>query len=86
MFQVDISLNLEELREEIHFLKHTLSIRKTMSALSCHFDAVTNKKKDKRNTGPLEQYSDSVKLLLDWVNAVCAFYNKKVGFFVFVFT
>ncbi|XP_073904825.1 abnormal spindle-like microcephaly-associated protein isoform X1 [Castor canadensis] len=85
-FQVDISLNLEELREEIHFLKHTLSIRKTMSALSCHFDAVTNKKKDKRNTGPLEQYSDSVKLLLDWVNAVCAFYNKKVENFTVSFS
>lgn len=87
MFQVDISLNLDQLKEEIDFLKHTQSLKKTTSALSCHSDAIINKEKDKRNSGSFERYSESIKLLMDWVNAVCAFYNKKVSFFVlFCFT
>ncbi|XP_047377735.1 abnormal spindle-like microcephaly-associated protein isoform X2 [Sciurus carolinensis] len=85
-FQVDISLNLELLKEEIHFLKYTHSIKKSMSTVLCHSDAVINKKKDKRNSGLFEQYSENVKLLMDWVNAVCAFYNKKVENFTVSFS
>lgn len=84
VFQVDISINLDQLKEEIDFLKHTQSMKKTMSARSCHSDAIIHKKKDKRNSGSFEQYSESIKLLMEWVNAVCAFYNKKVSFFVSV--
>eukprot|EP00070_Physeter_catodon_P023738 XP_023986460.1 abnormal spindle-like microcephaly-associated protein isoform X2 [Physeter catodon] len=84
-FQVDISLNLDQLKEEIDFLKHTQSMKKTMSALSCHSDAVISKK-DKRHSGHFEQYSESVKLLMDWVNAVCDFYNKKVENFTVSFS
>lgn len=83
---MDISLNLDQLKEEIAFLKHTKSIKKTISLLSCHSDALINKKKGKRDSGSFEQYSENIKLLMDWVNAVCAFYNKKVSFFVFVLT
>ncbi|XP_026977949.1 abnormal spindle-like microcephaly-associated protein isoform X6 [Sagmatias obliquidens] len=85
-FQVDISLNLDQLKEEIDFLKHTQSMKRTMSALSCHSDAVISKKKDKRHSGHFEQYSESVKLLMDWVNAVCDFYNKKVENFTVSFS
>uniref|UniRef100_A0A287CTE6 Assembly factor for spindle microtubules n=1 Tax=Ictidomys tridecemlineatus TaxID=43179 RepID=A0A287CTE6_ICTTR len=85
-FQVDISLNLEQLKEEIHFLKYTHSIKKSLSAVSCRSDAIINKKKDKRNSGFFEQYSENVKLLMDWVNAVCAFYNKKVENFTVSFS
>ncbi|XP_012505908.1 PREDICTED: abnormal spindle-like microcephaly-associated protein isoform X1 [Propithecus coquereli] len=85
-FQVDIFLNLDQLKEEIDFLKHTQSIKKTMSALSCHSDVVINKKKDKRTSGSFEQYSENIKLLMDWVNAVCAFYNKKVENFTVSFS
>ncbi|XP_027976135.1 abnormal spindle-like microcephaly-associated protein isoform X3 [Eumetopias jubatus] len=85
-FQVDISLNLDQLKEEIDFLKHTQSMKKTMSARSCHSDAIINKKKDKRNSGSFEQYSESIKLLMEWVNAVCAFYNKKVENFTVSFS
>uniref|UniRef100_A0A8C5W6Z5 Assembly factor for spindle microtubules n=1 Tax=Microcebus murinus TaxID=30608 RepID=A0A8C5W6Z5_MICMU len=84
-FQVDISLNLDQLKKEIDFLKHTQSIKKTMSALSCHSDVI-NKKKDKRTSGSFEQYSENIKLLMDWVNAVCAFYNKKVENFTVSFS
>uniref|UniRef100_A0A8C8YJT8 Assembly factor for spindle microtubules n=1 Tax=Prolemur simus TaxID=1328070 RepID=A0A8C8YJT8_PROSS len=85
-FQVDISLNLDQLKEEIDFLKHTQSRKKAMSALSCHSDTVINKKKDKRTSGSFEQYSENIKLLMDWVNAVCAFYNKKVENFTVSFS
>ncbi|XP_041599867.1 abnormal spindle-like microcephaly-associated protein isoform X4 [Vulpes lagopus] len=84
-FQVDISLNLDQLKEEIDFLKHTQSMKK-MSAQSCHSDVITNKKKDNRNSGSFEQYSESIKLLMEWVNAVCAFYNKKVENFTVSFS
>ncbi|XP_077013425.1 abnormal spindle-like microcephaly-associated protein isoform X2 [Tamandua tetradactyla] len=82
-FQVNISLNLDQLKEEIDFLKHTQNMKK-MSALSCH--SVINKIKDKRNSASFEQYRESVKLLMDWVNAVCAFYNKKVENFTVSFS
>ncbi|XP_023059161.2 abnormal spindle-like microcephaly-associated protein isoform X2 [Piliocolobus tephrosceles] len=85
-FQVDISLNLDQLKEEIAFLKHTQSIKKTISLLSCHSDALINKKKGKRDSGSFEQYSENIKLLMDWVNAVCAFYNKKVENFTVSFS
>ncbi|XP_055242941.1 abnormal spindle-like microcephaly-associated protein homolog isoform X4 [Gorilla gorilla gorilla] len=85
-FQVDISLNLDQLKEEIAFLKHTKSIKKTISLLSCHSDDLINKKKGKRDSGSFEQYSENIKLLMDWVNAVCAFYNKKVENFTVSFS
>ncbi|CAO2637108.1 Abnormal spindle-like microcephaly-associated protein homolog [Lemmus lemmus] len=85
-FQVDISLNLDELREEIDFLRHTYNIKKAMSALSCHSQAVTNKQKDRRNSGSFEHCGDRVRLLMDWVNAVCAFYNKQVENFTVSFS
>ncbi|XP_063667190.1 abnormal spindle-like microcephaly-associated protein homolog isoform X3 [Pan troglodytes] len=85
-FQVDISLNLDQLKEEIAFLKHTKSIKKTISLLSCHSDDLINKKKGKRDCGSFEQYSENIKLLMDWVNAVCAFYNKKVENFTVSFS
>lgn len=68
---MDISLNLDQLKEEIDFLKKTQSMKKTMSALLCRLDAVISKKEMKGIAVPFEQYSESVKLLMDWVNAVC---------------
>lgn len=85
-FQVDISLNLNQLKEEIDFLKHTHNIKTAMSALICSSPAVTKKQKDRRFSGNFEHYGDSVKLLMDWVNAVCAFYNKKVENFTVSFS
>lgn len=83
---MDISLNLDQLREEIDFLRHTYNIKRAVSALSCHSKAVTNKQKDRRSSGSVEHYVDSVRLLMDWVNAVCAFYNKQVSLSAFVLT
>ncbi|ERE74295.1 coagulation factor XIII B chain-like protein [Cricetulus griseus] len=85
-FQVNISLNLDQLKEEIDFLKCTHKIKRAMSDISCHSRAGADKQKDKRNSGPFEHYGDSVKLLMDWVNAVCAFYDKQVENFTVSFS
>ncbi|XP_075384796.1 abnormal spindle-like microcephaly-associated protein isoform X2 [Tenrec ecaudatus] len=85
-FQVEISLNLDQLKEEIDFLKQTHRIKKAMSALSSRSDTVPNRTKDERSSRSLEQYSESIKLLMDWVNAVCAFYHKKVENFTVSFS
>lgn len=83
MFQVDISLNLDELKEEIEFLHH-LRVNRTGSALSRRSEAVISKETDTRQSGPFERCSESIALLMEWVNAVCAFYNQKVHFLVFL--
>ncbi|XP_060220381.1 abnormal spindle-like microcephaly-associated protein [Meriones unguiculatus] len=85
-FQVDISLNLDQLKEEIDFLKRTRSVKAAIAALTSHSQAVANKQKDKRNSGSFEHYGNNVKLLMDWVNAVCAFYNIKVENFTVSFS
>ncbi|XP_052056737.1 abnormal spindle-like microcephaly-associated protein [Apodemus sylvaticus] len=85
-FQVDISLNLNQLKDEINFLRQTHSIKRAMSALTCPSQAITSKPKDKRISGNFEHYGHSVKLLMDWVNAVCAFYNQKVENFTVSFS
>ncbi|KAM7050214.1 abnormal spindle-like microcephaly-associated protein [Molossus nigricans] len=83
-FQVDISVNLDELKEEINFLKRTWKT-KAASAFSRHSDAVLSKKTDTRQGGPSE-HSESIRLLMEWVNAVCAFYHKQVENFTVSFS
>nr|KAF6399570.1 assembly factor for spindle microtubules [Molossus molossus] len=83
-FQVDISVNLDELKEEINFLKRTWKT-KAASAFSRHSDAVLSKKTDTRQGGPCE-HSESIRLLMEWVNAVCAFYHKQVENFTVSFS
>ncbi|XP_004685542.1 PREDICTED: abnormal spindle-like microcephaly-associated protein isoform X2 [Condylura cristata] len=85
-FQVDISLNLDQLKEEIAFLKHTQNMKKAMSVISCCSEVVINNKRDRRNSCSFEQCGENIKLLMDWVNAVCAFYNKKVENFTVSFS
>ncbi|KAM6217298.1 abnormal spindle-like microcephaly-associated protein [Rhynchocyon petersi] len=85
-FQVDVCLNLDQLKEEIEFLKQTRSIKTAISALSHHSESAINKKEDRRTDGSVEQYNENIKLLMDWVNAVCAFYSKKVENFTVSFS
>uniref|UniRef100_A0A8C3IZF6 Calponin-homology (CH) domain-containing protein n=1 Tax=Chrysemys picta bellii TaxID=8478 RepID=A0A8C3IZF6_CHRPI len=81
-FQVDISLNVEQLEEEISFLKNTHNIKTKMATLvSCSNQSKVRKTS---STYSSESYSENVKLLMDWVNAVCGFYNTKVSSPVFL--
>ncbi|XP_074207690.1 abnormal spindle-like microcephaly-associated protein isoform X1 [Camelus bactrianus] len=85
-FQVNISLNVDQLKEEIDFLKHTQTMKRAVSALPGCSDGHVNQEKDRRRSAYLEQHSESTKLLMDWVNAVCDFYNKKVENFTVSFS
>ncbi|KAF6073098.1 assembly factor for spindle microtubules [Phyllostomus discolor] len=85
-FQVDISLNLHQLREEIDFLRHTWRLKKTASTLSSRQDATRGAQADPRPCGPPAPQSERVGLLLEWVNAVCAFYRKSVENFTVSFS
>ncbi|XP_074923952.1 abnormal spindle-like microcephaly-associated protein isoform X1 [Chelonoidis abingdonii] len=83
-FQVDVSLNVEQLEEEISFLKNTHNIKTKMATLvSCSNQSKVRKTS---NTYSSESYSKNVKLLMDWVNAVCGFYNTKVENFTVSFS
>uniref|UniRef100_A0A5F8G7C0 Assembly factor for spindle microtubules n=1 Tax=Monodelphis domestica TaxID=13616 RepID=A0A5F8G7C0_MONDO len=85
-FQVDILLNLDQLKEEIVFLKHSLNIKRKMTALSSYPNGLTYVKKRMRSSFSLEHHNENVKLLMDWVNAVCAFYSNKVENFTVSFS
>ncbi|KAM9130435.1 abnormal spindle-like microcephaly-associated protein isoform 2-T2 [Pangshura tecta] len=83
-FQVDVFLNVEQLEEEISFLKNTHNIKTKMATLvSC-----SNQSKARKTsiTYSSESYSENVQLLMDWVNAVCGFYNTKVENFTVSFS
>ncbi|XP_027681907.2 abnormal spindle-like microcephaly-associated protein isoform X1 [Chelonia mydas] len=82
-FQVDVSLNVKQLEEEISFLKNTHNIKTQMATLvSCSYQS----KVRNSSTYSSESYSKNVKLLMDWVNAVCGFYNIKVENFTVSFS
>ncbi|XP_028918990.1 abnormal spindle-like microcephaly-associated protein, partial [Ornithorhynchus anatinus] len=85
-FQVEISLNVKEITEEIEFLKRAWNMKKKMAALSSHIDVPDNIKRHSRSSFSAEQYSENVKLLMTWVNAVCAFYGIKVENFTVSFS
>lgn len=80
---MDISLNLDELKEEIDFLKRTWRVKKSIPAHSRRADAVVGKKTDPGPSGSSEQRPESVRLLLEWARAVCAFYGIQVRACVF---
>ncbi|XP_043376157.1 abnormal spindle-like microcephaly-associated protein isoform X2 [Dermochelys coriacea] len=83
-FQVDVSLNMKQLEEEISFLKNTHNIKTQMATLvSCSYQSKVRKNS---STYSSEGYSENVKLLMDWVNAVCGFYNIKVENFTVSFS
>ncbi|XP_036210469.1 abnormal spindle-like microcephaly-associated protein isoform X2 [Myotis myotis] len=85
-FQVDISLNLDELKEEIGFLKRTWRVKRSTPARSRPADAVPSEKTDPRPSGSSEQRPESIRLLMEWVQAVCAFYSLKVENFTVSFS
>ncbi|EPQ19444.1 Abnormal spindle-like microcephaly-associated protein like protein [Myotis brandtii] len=85
-FQVDISLNLDELKEEIDFLKRTWRVKRSTPARSRPADAVLSEKTDTRPSDSSEQRPESIRLLMEWVQAVCAFYSVKVENFTVSFS
>ncbi|XP_074076994.1 abnormal spindle-like microcephaly-associated protein [Macrotis lagotis] len=85
-FQVNILLNLDQLKEEIVFLKRSLNLKRKINALSSYNNDLTCVKKNRRSSFSLEHHSENIKLLMDWVNAVCAFYSNRVENFTVSFS
>ncbi|NXE12287.1 ASPM protein, partial [Lophotis ruficrista] len=82
-FQVDIFLSVEQLKEEIEFLRNTHKRKTKLSALKTSPNCCRVQEANSSNSSP---YSENVKLLMDWVNAVCGFYNIQVENFTVCFS
>ncbi|NWT18245.1 ASPM protein, partial [Vireo altiloquus] len=83
-FQVDVFLNVEQLKEEIEFLKNTHKRKAQLGAIKT-FTTGFRVQEDSSNFSS-QSYSENVKLLMAWVNAVCGFYNIKVENFTVCFS
>lgn len=76
---MEVSLDRDQLKEEIDFLKNMHVTKVKSAALESRF---ANKvRKDSSNFYSSESCSENVKMLMDWVNTVCGFYNVKVKTF-----
>ncbi|XP_054688942.1 abnormal spindle-like microcephaly-associated protein isoform X2 [Grus americana] len=84
-FQVDVFLNVEQLKEEIEFLKNAHKRKTQWSALKTFPHGCRVQEDNSSNSLP-QHYSENVKLLMAWVNAVCEFYNIKVENFTVCFS
>ncbi|XP_067086593.1 abnormal spindle-like microcephaly-associated protein [Osmerus mordax] len=74
-FQVEVLLDEEKLTEEIGFLKRAWSVKQKLASLKA--DKVVEQTVSKAGS-PFKHSSLKITLLMDWVNAVCDFYNLKV--------
>ncbi|XP_072199461.1 abnormal spindle-like microcephaly-associated protein [Excalfactoria chinensis] len=84
-FQVDILLNVEQLKEEIKFLKNAHKIKMQLGALKL-FSSCCRIREDNCSSPSPQSHGENVKLLMAWVNAVCGFYNIKVENFTVCFS
>ncbi|NXM50284.1 ASPM protein, partial [Gymnorhina tibicen] len=83
-FQVDVFLNVEQLKEEIEFLKNAHKRKARLGAIKT-FATGFRVQEDSSNFSS-QSYSENVKLLMAWVNAVCGFYNIEVENFTVCFS
>ncbi|XP_069718289.1 abnormal spindle-like microcephaly-associated protein [Phaenicophaeus curvirostris] len=84
-FQVDVFLNMEQLKEEIEFLKNAHKRKRQLGSLKT-LSNCCGVQEDSSSNSSLQRYSENVKLLMTWVNAVCGFYNIKVENFTVCFS
>ncbi|NXT77938.1 ASPM protein, partial [Zapornia atra] len=84
-FQVDVFLNVEQLKEEIEFLKNACKRKPPLDVLKT-FPRDCRVQEDNSSNSLPQCYSENVKLLMAWVNAVCEFYNIKVENFTVSFS
>uniref|UniRef100_A0A8C6X5Q7 Assembly factor for spindle microtubules n=1 Tax=Naja naja TaxID=35670 RepID=A0A8C6X5Q7_NAJNA len=81
-FQVNISLDVDQLKAEIVFLKNMQVTKLKRPDVVC----VNSMGNDTSRSYSYESYGENVKLLMDWVNVVCGFYNIKVENFTVSFS
>ncbi|CAK6442302.1 unnamed protein product [Pipistrellus nathusii] len=78
-FQVDVALNADELKEEIEYLKRAWRAGESSPAPSGRADTSLRERTDRERP-------ESVRLLLEWARAVCAFYGAQVDNFTVSFS
>ncbi|XP_009701008.1 PREDICTED: abnormal spindle-like microcephaly-associated protein, partial [Cariama cristata] len=84
-FQVDVFLNVEQLKEEIEFLRNAHKRKTPLSALKSFPNSCRVQQDNSSNSSP-QSYNENVTLLMAWVNAVCGFYSIKVENFTVCFS
>ncbi|KAM3620124.1 uncharacterized protein V6R79_018615 [Siganus canaliculatus] len=82
-FQVEVILEEDQLREEIGFLTRTLKTKRKLASLRADRGLQPSPAKTRK---PYEHSSTKITLLMDWVRAVCDFYNVKVENFTVAFS
>ncbi|KAM8874665.1 abnormal spindle-like microcephaly-associated protein isoform 2-T2 [Spinachia spinachia] len=82
-FHVERILDEGQLKEEIGFLKRTLSTKRRLASLRADRGLGPSPSKSRP---PNEHSSTKVTLLMDWVRAVCDFYHLKVENFTVAFS
>ncbi|CAL8347638.1 unnamed protein product [Gadus morhua 'NCC'] len=85
-FQVEVILDETQLREEIGFLKSTLRTKQKLASLKA--DRGLQQSSAGRGPAPLHFQTSSTKigLLMEWINAVCDYYNLRVENFTVSFS
>ncbi|XP_040896643.1 abnormal spindle-like microcephaly-associated protein isoform X2 [Toxotes jaculatrix] len=82
-FHVEVILDEDQLREEIGFLKRTLSTKRRLVSLRADRGLQPSPAKTRV---PYEHCSTKITLLMDWIRTVCDFYNLKVENFTVTFS
>ncbi|XP_038571070.1 abnormal spindle-like microcephaly-associated protein [Micropterus salmoides] len=82
-FHVEVILDEDQLREEIGFLKRTLRSKRRLASLRADRGFQPSPAK---NRVAYEHSSTKITLLMDWVRAVCNFYNLNVENFTVAFS
>ncbi|XP_043079329.1 LOW QUALITY PROTEIN: abnormal spindle-like microcephaly-associated protein [Puntigrus tetrazona] len=82
-FQVEVLLDENQLKEEISFLRKTWRTKQKLASLLANSGVAVTRMKSRR---AFEHPSQKVTLLMDWVNAVCEFYNIKAENFTVSFS
>ncbi|KAK0154627.1 Abnormal spindle-like microcephaly-associated [Merluccius polli] len=85
-FQVEVILDEDQLREEIGFLKRTLRTKQMLASLRANRGIQESTAGRGPAPGPFETGSTKISLLLEWVNAVCDYYNLRVENFTVSFS
>lgn len=75
--KVEVILDKDQLWEEICFLKRTLKTKRRLVSLRADWGLQPSPVKSQ---APYDHSSTKIILLMDWVRAVCDFYNLKVTF------
>ncbi|XP_026200889.1 abnormal spindle-like microcephaly-associated protein isoform X2 [Anabas testudineus] len=82
-FHVEVILDKDQLREEIDFLKRTLRTKRSLESLRADRGLQASPVKTRT---PYEHSGTKIALLMDWVRAVCDYYNLRVENFTVAFS